>query len=167
MESMKDMGGGFSIRKAVPEDAALAVDFMRKLGTYQKMRAGVTATEEGIHRLLEEGAGEAIFGELDGKTVAFLYYYNNSSAFIGEKSIYIDGFYVDEEFRGHGLGEKMMQYMARTALERGCGRLEWGCLDWNTPALNFYEKFGAKGVDIMTIYRLTPDKIQKLAGAEE
>ena len=104
---------------------------------------------------------------MDGKIVAFLYYYNNSSAFIGEKGMYIDGFYVDEAYRGYGLGKQMMEYMANLALERGCGRLEWGCLDWNQPALDFYKNLGAKGVDTMTIYRLSKDKIELLAGRDK
>ena len=154
----------FRIRKGDENDAELVVTFMRKLGTYQKMRDSITITEESARRLLRENAGEVIFGELDGEAVAFLYYYNNSSAFIGETGIYIDGFYVDEEYRGYGLGGKMMSYIAKLALERGCGRVEWGCLDWNQPSLDFYENLGAKGVDIMTIYRLSQDKIKLLAG---
>lgn len=157
----------FHIRKAQEEDAGLVVGFMRKLGTYQKMRDSITITEESARRLLREKAGEAIFGEMDGKIVAFLYYYNNSSAFIGEKGMYIDGFYVDEAYRGYGLGKQMMEYMANLALERGCGKLEWGCLDWNQPALDFYKNLGAKGVDTMTIYRLSKDKIELLAGRDK
>lgn len=166
MEERKNERKELQIRQAQPEDAAMVVAFMQKLGTYQKMRDGVTATEEGIRRLLMDGAGEAIFGDLEGKTIAFLYYYNNSSAFIGEKGLYIDGFYVDEAYREHGFGKQMMKYMANLALQRGCKRLEWGCLDWNESALNFYGNLGAKGVDIMTIYRLTPDKIQDLADSK-
>lgn len=166
METGKKDCGQLRIRKAETNDAAMIVQFMQKLGTYQRMRASITATEEGIRSLLEDGAGEAIFGELEGDTIAFLYYYNNSSAFIGEKGIYIDGFYVEEAYRGCGIGKQMMKYMADLALQRGCKRLEWGCLDWNESALSFYKNLGAKGVDIMTIYRLTPDKIQELADSE-
>lgn len=166
MDRMEIDCGKLRIRQANAGDAAMVVAFMQKLGTYQKMRDSITATEEGVRKLLETGAGEAIFGDLDNETVAFLYYYNNSSAFIGEKGIYIDGFYVDENCRGQGIGRQMMKYMANLALQRGCKRLEWGCLDWNEPALRFYGNMGAKGVDIMTIYRLTPDKIQDLADSE-
>lgn len=167
MEEKRTDRGLFQIRKGDENDAELVVTFMRKLGTYQKMRESITITEKSARRLLRENAGEVIFGELDGKPVAFLYFYNNSSAFIGETGMYIDGFYVDEEYRGCGLGRQMMKYMASLALERGCGRLEWGCLDWNQPALDFYKNLGAKGLDIMTIYRLSPDKLKELAEPKE
>lgn len=167
MKKIGKVGQELMIKQAEVKDAALAVEFMQKLGTYQKMRSSTTVTEEGMARLLKEGAGEAVFGEWKGKVVAFLYYYENSSAFIGEKGIYIDGFYVEEVCRGQGIGKKMMCYIARVARERGCGRLEWGCLDWNESALKFYQDLGAKGVDIMTIYRLDPTKIRQLAENEE
>ena len=163
MGNVKTEKTEFQIRQALPEDAALVVAYMQKLGTYQKMRESITATDEKMKALLKEGRGEAIFGEYNGNTVGFMYYYENSSAFIGEHGIYIDGFYIDEEYRSKGFGRLMMQFIAQQTIKRGGRRLEWGCLDWNTTALDFYKTLGAKGVDIMTIYRLTPDKIRDLA----
>lgn len=151
------------IRKATPDDSKLLVEYMMKLGEYQKMKDSIVITEEKAYELLEKGAGEAIFGYIDEKPVAFIYYYENSSAFIGERGIYIDGFYVEEKLRGCGYGKEMMKYIAKETLARGCKRMEWVCLDWNEPAIKFYASLGARKMDIFTTYRLTPDAIESLA----
>ena len=163
MEEIKTKDSKFTLRFAKPEDAGLVVEYMKKLGTYQKMLDKITATEEGVHKILSEGKGEAIFGDYAGETVAFLYFYQNSSAFIGQTGLYIDAFYVEEPLRSKGLGKIMMSFISKLALERGCQRLEWGCLDWNEPTVQFYKNLGAFGVDIMTIYRFTPDKLKENA----
>ncbi|PJI06807.1 MULTISPECIES: GNAT family N-acetyltransferase [Clostridium] len=163
METIKTKNPKFTIRFAKPKDAALVVEYMKRLGKYQKMLDKITSTEEGIRKLLLENKGEAIFGDYDGKTVAFIYFCNNSSAFIGESGIYIDGFYVDEDMRFKGLGKIMMAFMSHLAIKRGCKRLEWGCLDWNEPSIKFYKNLGADSVDTMTIYRLSADKIEEIA----
>lgn len=153
----------FKIRKAGIEDAALAVEFVKKLGAYQKMSDKTTLTEEQFVELITEGGGEAIFGEADGNPVAFIYYFGNSTAFIGAKGLYVDVFFVEEEYRGTGIGKEMMRYMAKLAIERECGRLEWVCLDWNEPAIGFYKSLGADAYDKMTTYRMGMDKIELLA----
>ncbi len=153
----------FTIKRAEPKDAKLALEFIQKLGAYQKMRSKVTATEQDIHALLESGAGEAIFGVLEEEIASFLYYYTIAPGILGKKGIYIDVFYVEDKYRNMGLGKKMMQYMAQLALERGYERLEWVCLNWNESAIAFYEKMGGVGMDIMTTYRLASDKIRELA----
>jgi len=150
----------FSLRFATPDDAELLLDFMHKLGTFQKMRDKIIATEVGLRQLLSQGKGEAIFGDYDGKTVGFAYFCQTSSAFIGQSGLYIDGFLVDESMRFKGLGKIMMAFMAKLALERGCQRLEWGCLDWNEPSIKFYRDLGAHSVDIMTIYRFGPEQLK-------
>ncbi len=153
----------FTLRFATPEDAGLVVEFMKKLGAYQKMLDKITATDEDMYKILSEKKGEAIFGDYDGKTVAFAYFCNNSSAFIGQTGMYIDGFYVDESMRFKGLGKIIMAFISKTAVERGCKRLEWGCLDWNEPTIKFYRDMGAYSVDIMTIFRFTPEKLMETA----
>lgn len=163
MEVIKTKNPRFTLRFASPEDASLVVDYMRKLGEYQKMLDKITATEEGIYKLLSDKKGEAIFGDYDGETVAFSYFFHNSSAFIGETGIFIDGFYVNETMRFKGLGKIMMAFMSKLAVERGCKRLEWACLDWNEPSIKFYKEMGAISMDIMTIYRFTPDKLKENA----
>lgn len=163
MDKIQTKNPKFTLRFATPDDAGLVVTYMRKLGEYQKMLDKITATEEGVHKILSEGKGEAIFGDYDGETVAFLYFYQNSSAFIGQTGFYIDGFYVEESMRFKGLGKIMMSFISKLALERGCQRLEWGCLDWNEPTVKFYKNLGAVGVDIMTIYRFSPDILKETA----
>ena len=164
MNGKENLTEGLTIRTAEAADAPLVAGFMQKLGTYQRMADHTTVTAEKMRRLLEEKAGEAIIGELEGKPVAMILYYGNCSGFIGETGVYIDGFYIEEAFRRSGIGRAMMERMAQIALERGCRRMEWGCLDWNEPALNFYRKLGANAMDIMTVYRMTPDKMEALAG---
>ncbi|HQT47534.1 MAG TPA: GNAT family N-acetyltransferase, partial [Acidocella sp.] len=107
--------------------------------------------------------GEAVLGDYDGETVGFVYFYENSSAFTGESGLYIDGFLIDAALRGKGLGQVMLAFMSRLALERGCKRLEWGCLDWNEPAIQFYRRMGAYSVDAMTIFRFTPEQLAQNA----
>lgn len=153
----------FLLRMATAEDAGLVVEFMKKLGSYQKMADEITATEAEIRRLLNEGVGEAVFGAFKGQTVGFVYYCIKSSAFTGRSGLYIDGFYVDEEHRHRGLGKIMMGFMCRHALDRGCQMLEWGCLDWNAPTIQFYKQLGAYCIDNMRIYRFAPTQLNKNA----
>lgn len=153
----------FTIRFATLEDAELVVEYMRKLGDYQKMLDKITATEEDIKKIFSEKKGEAIFGDYDGETVAFAYFCHNSSAFIGQTGLYIDGFYVDEKMRFKGIGKIMMAFLSKLAVERGCKRLEWGCLDWNEPSIKFYKNLGAVSMDMMTIYRFSPEKLRETA----
>lgn len=163
MKIIKTKNSRFTLRFATSEDAGLVVEFMRKLGTYQKMQDNITATEDKMQRILSENKGEAIFGDYDGQTVAFMYFYHNSSAFIGETGIFIDGFYVDDSIRFKGLGKIMIAFISKLAIDRGCRRLEWGCLDWNEPTIKFYRDLGAFSVDIMTIYRFAPDILKERA----
>ncbi|MCV2892442.1 GNAT family N-acetyltransferase [Lentibacter sp. XHP0401] len=150
----------FRIRHATGEDAALVVDYMKKLGTYQKMADKITATAPDIKRLLDESLGEAIFGIYKGQVIGFLYFCQKSSAFTGRSGLYVDGFLVDTDVRHLGFGKLMWAYLSKLALERGCLFLEWGCLDWNTPAIAFYRGLGAYSVDDMTIFRFTPDALK-------
>jgi GNAT superfamily N-acetyltransferase len=147
------------LRPGTPDDASLVVNYMKKLGAYQKMLDKITATEADIHRLLTEKKGEAIFAEIKGETVGFIYFYQTSSAFTGQSGLYIDGFFIDRHVQSTGLGKTMIAYLSKLALQRGCQRLEWGCLDWNEPAISFYRNMGAYSVDEMTIYRFTPEQL--------
>ena len=149
----------FCLRTASPDDAELVVSFMKKLGRYQKMEDEIIATPERIERLLTLKLGEAIFGDYDSETVGFAYFHENSSAFTGRSGLHIDGFFIDNSMRGKGLGNIMMQFLSKYALDRDCEMLEWGCLDWNTPAIEFYQKLGSYCLDTMHIYRLSPDSL--------
>lgn len=153
----------FTLRIATPDDAALVVRFMKKLGKFQKMEDAIIATPERIARLMTAKLGEAVFGIYAGEVVAFAYFNEKSSAFTGRSGLYIDGFLVDDSMRGKGLGNIMLQFLSKYAMDRGCELLEWGCLDWNTPAIEFYQKQGAFCVDTMRIYRLSPESLQENA----
>ncbi|MFT5110698.1 MAG: GNAT superfamily N-acetyltransferase [Parasphingorhabdus sp.] len=149
----------FFLRIADPEDAILVVSFMKKLGVFQKMVDEITATPERIERLLASKQGEAVFGIYDGETVGFAYFHQKSSAFTGCSGLFIDGIFIDGSMRGKGLGNIMMQFLSKHALDRGGEMLEWGCLDWNAPAIEFYEKLGSYCLDTMHIYRISPDDL--------
>ncbi len=156
---MKD----FNIVPATANDGALMWQFMKKLGAYQKMSDHITSSPEKLAALIEEGEARALIGYMDHTPVAFMFYYPCFSAFIGEKGYYIDALYIEEELRHHHLGEKLMSHLAQIAQKSGYKRIEWGCLDWNQDALDFYAHYGAKGVHDMTIYRIHEVEIEKLA----
>ncbi|MBR7888154.1 GNAT family N-acetyltransferase [Marinomonas sp. A79] len=151
------------IRHASVDDAELVVHFMQELGRFQKMADSIIATPERIARLLEKGIGEAIFISDNGIDVGFAYYYEKSSAFSGRSGLYLDALFIDDAVRGKGIGNLVMQFLSRLAVSRGCEFLEWGCLDWNTPAIEFYQNQGAYCIDNMRIYRLAPDELAKNA----
>lgn len=150
------------IRAATADDGALMLSFMKKLGTYQKMSEHILATEESLAKRIARGEAKAVFGLYDHQPIAFMFYYVVSSAFIGEAGYYIDALYIDEAYRHKGFGNELMAYLAREAQAAGYGRIEWGCLDWNESALHFYDGFGAKSVDEMTIYRLHRPEIENI-----
>lgn len=160
MNTVKTIDPRFVIRHATRDDAARVVEYMRKLGSYQKMAEAITATELQIGRLLDQKLGEAVFGSYDGDIVGFAYYCRKSSAFSGRSGLYIDGFFVDPEMRHKGFGKVLIGYLSQIALDQGDAFLEWGCLDWNAPTIEFYKGLGAYSVDDMTIYRFRPEQLR-------
>ena len=124
----------------------------------------MTATEEILRRNLfgEKRAAEAILAEYQGGVTGFAVYFYNFSTFEGKPGIFIEDLYVDESHRRQGLGLAMFMYIARLAKERGCGRLEWSVLDWNEPAIRFYENLGAAALSDWTTYRLTGEALRKI-----
>lgn len=163
MQKIKTTNPNFILQHASPDDAELVLQYMKKLGAYQKMADKITATEPQIKRLLDEKLGEALFGYYKEEIVAFAYFCQKSSAFTGRAGLYIDGFFVDSQVRHQGLGKIMMGYLCSLALEQNCQILEWGVLDWNTPTIEFYRSLGAYSVDEMTIFRFTPDNLKSNA----
>jgi GNAT superfamily N-acetyltransferase len=152
------------IRFAVVEDVPLVLDYIRKLAEYEHMLDKVVATEEVLREwLFEKGKAEAVIGELNGEPVAFALFFHNFSTFLGRGGIYIEDLYVREESRGKGIGKKILEFLARLALERGCGRLEWWCLDWNTNSIAFYLSLGAVAMSDWTVYRVAGDALKNLA----
>ena len=160
MKTIKTKGPRFSLRFAKAEDAGFVVSFMKKLGAYQKMADKIIATYDEIQKLLTDKRGEAVFGIYDGEMGGFTYFCQNSSAFTGQTGLFFDGFLIDDAMHFNGLGKIMMSFMSKLALERGCQRLEWGCLDWTEPTIKFYKELGACSVDGMTIYRFAPDQLK-------
>jgi len=153
----------FYLRMATSKDAKKVVSFMKKLGKFQKMEDSITVMPKHIRKLLSEELGQAVFGYYNDEIVSFAYFYKKSSAFTGRVGIYIDAFLVDDSMRGKGLGTIMFQFLSKYAVEHDCELLEWGCLDWNNKAIEFYKKQGAYCIDTMRIYRITPETLQKNA----
>lgn len=151
-------------RFAVAKDAALILQFIRDLAEYEKMLDQVLATEEILHHwIFEEKKAEVIFALEDGKEVGFALFFHNFSTFLGRAGLYLEDLYVKPEYRGKGYGKGLLKQLACIAVERGCGRLEWSCLDWNKPSIDFYLSLDAVPMNGWTVYRLTGDTLNKLA----
>ncbi len=152
-------------RGGVEADLPLILDFIRELAEYEHMSGEVVATE-GLLRewLFERHAAEVIFAVLDGREVGFALFFGNFSTFLGRGGIYLEDLFVKEAYRGRGCGRALLGELARIAVSRGCGRLEWACLDWNRPSIDFYLSLGARPMDEWTTYRLTGGTLLALAG---
>jgi len=155
---------GFKLRFAEAEDVTLILSFIKELAEYENMINDVVATEEVLKEaLFDRQAAEVIFGEYDGKPVGFALFFHNFSTFLGQSGIYLEDLYVKPEMRGKGIGKIMISFLAKLALERKCGRLEWSCLDWNEPSITFYKKMGAVPMDEWTLYRTSNNALKELA----
>ena len=154
-----------SFRPAVPEDCPLILSFIKALADYEKMSDQVVATEELLREwIFEKGKAEVIFPVVEGEEVGFALFFHNFSTFLGRAGIYLEDLFIKPEHRGKGYGKATLQQLGRIALERRCGRLEWACLDWNTPSINFYiQKMCATPMDEWTTYRLTGERLKQAA----
>ncbi len=153
-------------RMAEPKDTALLLTFIRALAEYEQMLDLVVATEESLHDwLFVKRTAEAFFVLENEKEVGFALYFHNFSTFLGKAGIYLEDLFVLPEYRGKGYGKAILIRLAQIARERGCGRLEWACLDWNQPSIDFYRSLGAQPLDEWTGYRLTGDTLERLASA--
>jgi len=155
-----------AIRPATKADAATIFGLIRELAEYEKLAHEVVATEETIARNLfgPRAYAECLIAEIDSKPVGFALFFHNFSTFLGKPGLYLEDLYVKPEFRNAGLGMKFFRELAKIALERDCGRMEWWVLDWNEPALAFYKKLGAEPMSDWTVQRLSRMEIEKLAG---
>ena len=156
---------GVRLRFAQRHDAALVLSFIRELAEYEHLAHQVVADEDTLADSLfgEHPAAEVVFAEVDGEPAAFALFFHNYSTFLGRRGLYLEDLFVRPRFRGEGLGRLLMTFLARLALERGCGRLEWWVLDWNTDAIGFYRDLGATGMDEWTVQRISGDALQRLA----
>ncbi len=153
-----------TFRFATAEDCALILQFIRDLAEYEKMASEVVATEELLHEwIFEKKKAEVIFAIADGKEVGFALFFHNFSTFLGRSGIYLEDLFVKPEHRGRGYGKGLLKKLARIGVERGCGRLEWWCLDWNKPSIDFYRSLGAEPMSDWTTYRITGETLKELA----
>ena len=155
-----------SFRYATEKDCALILDFIKGLAEYEKMSDAVVATEELLLEwIFEKKKAEVIFALEDGVPVGFALFFNNFSTFLGRAGIYLEDLFVKPEYRGRGYGKGLIRELARITVERGCGRLEWCCLDWNKPSIDFYLSLNAEPLDEWTTYRLTGKSLVDLANS--
>ena len=151
-------------RYAERKDTRLILQFVRELAEYEKLSDEVVADEATLEEwIFDKQKAEVIFA-LDGdKEAGFALFFHNFSTFLGRAGIYLEDLYVSPEYRGRGYGKGLLKKLASIAVERGCGRLEWSCLDWNKPSIDFYLSLGAKPMDEWTVYRLAGDTLKKMA----
>ena len=155
-----------SFRKAEENDCGLILFFVKELAVYEKLSDQVIATEDLLREwLFEKKKAEVIFACEDGREVGFALFFHNFSTFLGRAGIYLEDLYVLEEFRGRGCGRALLKELARIAVERGCGRLEWACLDWNQPSIDFYLSLHAVPMEEWTVYRVAGEELKRLAGS--
>lgn len=153
------------IRVANKADAALILDFIRDLASYEKALNEVTATEEDLHNTLFSNSPRAhgLICELDGVAVGFAVYFFNYSTWLGKYGLFLEDLYISGEHRGSGAGKALLQHLAGLAVANDCGRFEWNVLDWNTPAREFYESFSAAPQSEWVGYRLQGDELRRFA----
>ncbi|MBN2699387.1 MAG: GNAT family N-acetyltransferase [Bacteroidales bacterium] len=156
----------FFIKPAEKSDTGLILYFIRQLAVYERLNHEVTATEEKLERYLfgEKRMAEVIIGYYRDTPVGFALFFHNFSTFLAKPGIYLEDLFVLEEYRGKGFGKTMLAYLARLAVERDCGRMEWAVLDWNEPSIEFYKSMGSILLDDWTINRVTGDALNNLAG---
>ena len=153
-----------TFRFAGENDVSIILHFIRELASYEKMLDEVVATEELLREwIFEKKKAEVIFAVEDGREVGFALFFHNFSTFLGRAGIYLEDLYVEPECRKKGYGKALLKKLAQIAVERGCGRLEWWCLDWNKPSIDFYLSLGAERMDDWTVYRIAGDTLKKFA----
>jgi GNAT superfamily N-acetyltransferase len=156
---------GFEIRPATIDDVPLIFSFIKKLAQYEGLAHEVVATEESLRETLfnSRKTAEVAIGDLQNKPIGLVLFFHNYSTFLGRPGLYIEDLFVDETYRRRGFGSALLSYVARLAIERNCGRLEWSVLDWNKPAIEFYTKFGAVPMSGWTVFRVTGQSLENLA----
>ena len=154
----------FTIRPARPDEAGIVLDFIKRLAVYEKCADDVIADEATIHHsLFVERSAEVVFAEEDGVPVGFALFFHNFSTFVGRKGMYLEDLFILPEKRGLGYGKALLKYVARIAVERNCGRMEWICLDWNESALSIYRSIGAAPLSDWTVQRLDEQALIRFA----
>ena len=153
-----------TIRPAEEKDCGIILDFIRGLAEYERMSDQVVATEELLREwIFEKKKAEVLIACEGEKPVGFALFFHNFSTFLGRAGIYLEDLFVFPEYRGRGYGRALLKRLAQITVERGCGRLEWACLDWNKPSIDFYLSLGAVPMEEWTVYRLTGDTLNAMA----
>ena len=161
------MSDTITIRPATPDEVPLVLEFIRDLARYERLENEVSASEADLREALfgERRYAEVVFACTGGAPVGFALFFHNFSTFKGRPGIYLEDLFVRPEARGRGVGKRLLAYLARTAVERRCARLEWAVLDWNEPSIGFYRSLGAVPMDEWTVFRLTGGALALLAGS--
>jgi len=155
----------FHIEPATERDVPVVLRLIQGIAEYEKLSHEVLATEARLRASLfgPRPTAEAVIAYADAEPVGFAIFFHNFSTFLGQRGMYLEDLFVQPEWRKQGLGRRLMAHVAKVAVERGCGRMEWAVLDWNAPAIRFYQSLGARGMDEWTVYRLTGSDLEKLA----
>lgn len=155
-----------NIRRATIDDSSLILEFVRELAIYEKAEHEVIATEEHIRKSLfgDQSSTHGLICEKNRQPVGYAVYFFNYSTWLGKHGLYLEDLYVTPAERGSGVGKALLKHLAQIAVEKGCGRFEWSVLDWNEPAINFYESFGAKPQSEWIVYRLAGEDLKRFAG---
>jgi len=157
---------GVAIRAATRGDVPVILELIQGLAEYEKLAHECVATEAALEETLfgARPQGEVIIALADGTPAGFALFFHNYSTFLARHGIFLEDLFVKPAFRGRGIGKTLLAHLAGIAVERGCGRLEWSVLDWNTDAIQFYESLGARAMDEWTVYRVTGPALAQLAG---
>lgn len=158
------MTSDFRIATATVQDVPAIFGMIRALAEYERLADAVTTSEDALHQVLfgPSPAAEVVLGYEGTAPVGIAIFFHNFSTFLGKRGIYLEDLFVKPEYRGRGYGRRLLAHLATLAVERDCGRLEWSVLDWNTPAVGFYQKLGAVPMDEWTVFRLTGDALTAL-----
>jgi GNAT superfamily N-acetyltransferase len=159
------MPASVTVRPAEACELALVLDFIRELAAYERLEHEVQATTADLAVALfgPRPFAEVVFACLEGEPVGFALFFQNFSTFLGKPGIYLEDLFVRPRARGHGVGRRLLAWLARTTLERGCARLDWAVLDWNLPSIGFYRSLGAVAQDEWTIMRVSGAALERLA----
>ncbi|MDR1445054.1 MAG: GNAT family N-acetyltransferase [Treponema sp.] len=150
-------------RFAEPEDVPLILEFVRSLAEYEKLPDSVEAAEANFRKyIFDEKMAEVIIAEYDGESAGFALFFRNFSTFVGKPGLYLEDLFVKPACRGRGLGKLFLAFLAKLAADRGYGRFEWACLDWNEPSIEFYKSRGARPMNDWTIYRVAGEALETL-----
>jgi len=159
------MAVSITIRPAEAHELPLVLEFIRELAAYERLEHEVQATTADLAVALfgPRPFAEVVFACLEGEPVGFALFFQNFSTFLGKPGIYLEDLFVRPQARGHGIGRRLLAWLARTTLERGCARLDWAVLDWNLPSIGFYRSLGAVAQDEWTTMRVSGAALERLA----